>query len=184
MLPYFKVLQISNLEQISQEVRNNLTQLLPDSHTRPYSFNLINEQDLLKISPTLAAWLKSVGLYNHLQYAGLPLVAPHTVGPLHMDGKCKEAINLPVFNCGVGYSSWHTSSTLSGEILPTTDGVHTSKKAEYVSCVDDGVELVRLENAHAAWVNTALPHKGTNTGKNPRMIMTLRFDRDIDIDII
>lgn len=186
MTQYYKIINIPELKKISQEVDAALGQLVtgaPDLKA-VYTFNIINTTQLLELAPSLAEWLDTVGLKNNLLYAGLPCTAPHSNGSIHTDGKCTEAINLPVYNCNDGYSVWYDAIQIGG-IAESLSGKSTAQAAEYVPYLHAGaVELDRVSNKHPIWFNTAVPHRGINASNRPRIILTLRFDCPIDVDAL
>jgi hypothetical protein len=186
MHPYYKIISIPELAKISHEIDGALPQLITGAVDlkQVYSFNIIDTSRLLQLSPALTSWLDSVGLTSHLKYAGLPCTAPHSSGSIHTDGKCVEAINLPVYNCDQGYSIWYQASCI-GTITESTSGKSTNQQAEYVPYSHaDAVELSRVSNQHPIWFNTSIPHRGVNLSNRPRIILTLRFDCPIPIDTL
>jgi hypothetical protein len=184
MTQYYKIIDVSNLSKISYEVDSALGQLVTGATDLKsvYTFNIINTTHLLQLVPSLADWLNIIGLKNNLIYAGLPCIAPHSRGGIHIDGKCIEAINLPVYNCENGYSVWYHAER-TGNIAESLSGKSTNQSAEYIPYLSaDPVELARVSNKHPVWVNTAVPHCGINDSNRPRIILTLRFDCPINID--
>jgi hypothetical protein len=186
MTQYYKIINIPELDKISQEVDATLGQLVtgaPDLK-QVYTFNIIDTARLLDLVPSLAKWLDIVGLKNNLLYAGLPCTAPHSNGSIHTDGKCTESINLPVYNCNDGYSVWYDAIQM-GSIAESVSGKSTCRAAEYVPYLHAGaVELARISNKHPIWFNTAVPHRGVNLSNRPRIILTLRFNCPIKVDAL
>lgn len=186
MMPYYTILNVPDLYKISQEVDAALTQLVtgaPDLKA-VYTFNIINTTCLLELAPSLAAWLDTVGLKNNLLYAGLPCTAPRSIGYIHTDAKCSESINFPIYNCDGGYSAWYNAKPMNN-ITESTSGKSTDQLAEYILHARTGaVELARVSNKYPIWFNTSIPHNGTNTSDQPRIILTLRFDCPINVDAL
>lgn len=186
MTQYYKIIKIPDLDQISQEVDAALGQLITGAANLKavYTFNIVNTVRLLELVPSLTRWLDTVGLKNNLLYAGLPCTAPHSNGSIHTDGKCTEAINLPVYNCEDGYSVWYNAEQM-GSIAESASGKSSNQAAEYIPYMHAGaVELARVSNTHPIWFNTAVPHRGINTSNRPRIILTLRFDCPINVDTL
>jgi hypothetical protein len=184
MHPYFKIINIAEVAKISNEVDLALPQLVTEivDLKQVYTFNIIEIDRLLKLSPALTGWLDSIGLTTRLKYAGLPWAAPHSNGGIHTDVRCVEAINLPVYNCDQGYSAWYKAKCI-GKIKESTRGKSTDRSVEYIPHLDaDAVELIRVSNQHPIWFNTSIPHRGINLSNRPRIILTLRFDCPIPVD--
>ena len=180
MYPYYKIIDIPDIDNISHQVDLALPRLVvrPPDLKQVFSFNTIDTGLLLQLSPALKDWLDSIGLTTHLQYAGLPCAAPHSQGDIHTDGKSTEAINLPIYNCDQGYSVWYQSSCVD----TTPESVNLSTGIPHSHA--DAVELARVSNRHPIWFNTTIPHRGINMSSRPRIIMTLRFDCPIPIDTL
>ena len=199
MLPYYKIITIPDLAQITQEVDRALPNLVTGKFNLKdvYSVSIVDTTHLLELAPTLAAWLDTIGLKNNLLYAGFPCAAPFSIGPIHSDGKCVESINLPVYNCERGYSVWYRANQI-GKITTARSGNSTKdQRAEYVPyalprqrlhltqiMTADGPELARVSNQHPVWYNTQIPHRGINFSDQPRIILTMRFDCPINIDAL
>lgn len=201
MLPYYKILTIPNLEQISHELDQALPELVTGRFDLKavYSFNLVDVAQLLELAPALAAWLTAVGLKNNLLYAGFPWAAPSSMGVIHIDGKCSEAINFPVYNCERGYSVWYRANQ-AGSWAEAESGKSTNsldQRAEYVPyalprqrlhltqiMTADSPELARVSTQHPIWFNTHIPHRGINFSDRPRIILTMRFDCPINLDTL
>lgn len=186
MTQYYKIINVPGVDQISQEVDAALGQLVtgPANLKAVYTFNIVNPSELLKLAPSLSAWLDTIGLKNNLLYAGLPCTAPYSNGRIHTDGKCVEAINLPVYNCEEGYSAWYDAEQM-GNITESVSGKSTNQLAEYVPYLHQGAtELDRVSNKYPIWFNTAVPHRGLNPSNRPRIILTLRFNCPIDVDTL
>ena len=199
MIPYYKILTIPNLEQISHELDQALPELVTGRFDLKvvYSFNIVDPNRLLELAPALVAWLTAVGLKNNLMAAGFPWAAPASVGGLHNDGDNKESINLPVYNCERGYSVWYRGSQ-SGPRQETPSGNSTKYQiSEYTPYTlprqrlhltqiptADNPELARVSTQHPVWFNTGIPHRGINFSDRPRIILTMRFDCPINIDAL
>lgn len=186
MTQYYKIINVPDIDKISQEVDAGLNQLVTGAADLKavYTFNIINTTRLLELAPSLAAWLDTVGLKNNLLYAGLPCTAPHSNGSIHTDGKCVEAINFPVYNCNDGHSVWYDAEQM-GNIAESTSGKSANQSAQYVPYLHAGaVELARVSNRYPIWFNTSIPHRGINNSSRPRIILTLRFDCSINLDTL
>jgi hypothetical protein len=184
MTLYYKIINIPSVLEISQEVDAALRSLVTGAINlkQVSSFNIIDPIKLLNLCPTLCNWLDTVGLKDNLKYAGLPWTAPLSQGKIHTDGKCTEAINIPIYNCKNGYSVWYQANRI-GNILETDSGKSTDQVAEFVPYSDlDAVELAKVSNQHPIWFNTSIPHRGVNLSDLPRIILTLRFDCPIPVD--
>ena len=186
MTQYYKIINVPDLFIISQEIDAVMDQLVtgPADLKVTYTFNIIDTTRLLELAPSLTAWLDKVGLKNNLLYAGLPCAAPHSSGYIHTDAKCTESINLPVYNCDAGYSAWYDARQIGG-IVESTSGKSTNQSAEFIPYDKVGaLELARVSNKYPIWFNNSIPHNGTNTSSQPRIILTLRFDCPIDVDAL
>lgn len=185
MLPFYKSLDIPNLAAISEQIDRALPELVTGKFNlkEVYSFNLIDVESLKKLSPALTQWLTDVELNNHLLYAGLPWTAPSSKGSIHSDGKCIEAINLPIYNCDQGWMIWYDAEQMGGVNHMPSGNSTKNQLAEYVPYKHSGAtELARISSSQAAWVNTQIPHQGINLSNRPRIILTLRFDVPINLE--
>ena len=200
MLPYYKIITVPNLEQISHE----LDQALPDLIVKRfnlkdiYSFNLVDVVKLLELAPALGNWLDTIGLKNNISFAGFPWAAPSSMGPIHTDGWIVDAINLPVYNCEKGYSVWYRGhQTVEEKIVHAGDVIVNNHQAEYVPyalprqrlhltqvMTADGPELARVSNRYPVWYNTRIPHRGINFSDQPRITFTVRFNCPLDVDAL
>jgi hypothetical protein len=199
MLPYYKIITVPNLEQISYELDQAVPELVTGRCNLKaiYSFNLVDVTRLLELAPALATWLDTIGLKNNLWYAGFPWAAPSSTGPIHNDGNTKDAINLPVYNCKRGYSVWYQGRP-SGEKQETTSGKSADyHRAEYVPYElprqrlhltqvmhDNGPELARVSTQQPVWYNTRIPHCGINFSDQPRITLSMRFNCPLDVDAL
>lgn len=201
MQPYYKIITVPDLEQITQELDQALPELVTGKFDikAVYSFNIVDPKRLLELAPALAAWLDTIGLKNNLLYAGFPWAAPSSIGAIHNDGKCSEAINLPVYNCKKGYSVWYRADRAGGwSESESGKSTHSPEQlAEYVPyalprqrlhltqiMTANGPELARVSNLHPIWFNTHIPHCGINFSDQPRIILTMRFDCPINVDAL
>jgi len=203
MLPYYKIITVPDLTQITQELDQALPELVTGQFDLKavYSFNIIDVTKLLDLTPTLATWLDTVGLKNNLWLAGFPWAAPASVGALHIDGN--SAINFPVYNCERGYSVWYRAYpsgenklSTSGKSVDLTSPRYGTHRGEYMPCLltqrrhltrvmhDNGPELARVSNQYPIWFNTSIPHCGINFSDQPRIIFTMRFDCPLDVDAL
>ena len=199
MLPYYKILTIPNLEQISHELDQALPELVTGRFNLKtvYSFNIVDCAKLLELAPALVGWLTAVGLKNNLIAAGFPWAAPASVGALHTDGDNNESINLPVYNCERGYSVWYRARP-SGPRTETGSGNSTKNQtSEYTPYAlpkqrlhltqiptADNPELARVSTQNPIWFNTGIPHIGINFSDRPRIILTMRFNCPLDVDAL
>lgn len=178
MRPYFEVLQVPNLQQISTEIAAQLDTLIPDRRFRRvgYGFNRIAPEALLQASPALGVYLESMGLKEHLGPSGLPWAEPGVSGMVHIDVHWDEGINMPVI--GEGYGAWYEAEPLERVKSSKPGSADVSReRGAYIPCNKDNVkELARVSNDLAFWVNTKIPHNGVNTGTVPRVVMCLRFN--------
>jgi hypothetical protein len=198
MLPYYKIITVPDLAQITQELDQAVSELITGKFDikAVYSFNIVDCAKVLELVPTLAAWLTAVGLKNNLLYTGFPWVAPASAGTIHNDGKCSEAINLPVYNCERGYSVWYNAeqsgpwasanSTNSAGQRPESVPYALPRQRLHLTDImtADGPELARVSTQHPVWFNTHIPHRGINFSDRPRIILTMRFDCPLDVDAL
>lgn len=184
MIPYYQPINVPNLSVISKQIDRALPDLVTGKFTlkEVYSINLIEIHLLKKFAPALNDWLFSIGLDQHLSYAALPWAAPHSKGPIHSDGKCIEAINLPVYNCEQGEMIWFDAEKMGDITAVPSNNSAKSQIAEFIPYKHNGAkELARVSSQIPAWVNTKIPHRGINFSDRPRIIITLRFDCPIDL---
>jgi hypothetical protein len=207
MLPYYKILTVPNLEQISHELDQALPELVTGRFDLKavYSFNMVDPALVLNLAPTLAAWLDTVGLKNNLNGAAFPWAAPASVGGVHTDLRPRypdlpsEAINFPVYNCERGYSVWcqanRDGAPSTAENGKSTDALDRSadyrpyalpKQRLHLTQIPtaDNPELARVSTQCPVWFNTGIPHRGINFSDRPRIILTMRFDCPINIDAL
>jgi hypothetical protein len=204
MLPYYKILTIPNLEQISHELDQALPELVTGRFDLKavYSFNIVDCVKLLELAPALVSWLTNVGLKNNLNGAGFPWAAPASVGGVHTDPRIKypdlpnESINFPVYNCERGYSVWYRANQ-EGDPSTAENGKSADELGHYLPhalpkqrlhltqiMTADNPELARVSTQSPVWFNTGIPHRGINFSDQPRIILTMRFDCPINIDAL
>lgn len=142
-----------------------------------YAFNLVDPNVVLQTSPSLVSYLAEKKLLASLIYVGLPYCPASSSGEIHVDGKCAEAINFPVFNCADSDYVWFDADVVDEQFRQTLVG-HSAKNgvAEYRRCdADSAKELARISCAQPVWFNTHIPHCGVNRSPAPRVVATLRF---------
>lgn len=213
MLPYYKIITVPDLAQITQELDQAVSELITRQFDikAVYNFNVIDTSRLLELSPALTAWLTAVGLKNNLLFAALGCCMPAIETQLHDDGLCTEAINFPVYNCEKGYSVWCRSGLdthqdyvkrweaiesekntiasidrYSREIRSSTMYRHRTRQRLHLTDImtADNPELARVSNQYPVWVNTNIPHYGINLSDKMRIILTMRFNCPINIDAL
>jgi len=175
MIPYFRKIKIPDLDVMSGEILDNVDIIRKSDYralTENSTFYDAHVRKLLECCPTLSAWLADHGIRQYLEFAMFPWIAAKSQSGLHLDFPAsRAAINIPVLNCNNSFSSWHSSST---------ENPHNN--LPFYSCVDTGIEYARIDSKFAHWFNSEIPHKGTNLSNEPRMIMTMRFSCNIDLD--
>lgn len=178
MRPYFEVLSVPGLHQISAEIASKLDVLIPDRRFKRlgYGFNRVMPGALLEASPSLRGYLDHVGLLYALGPSALPWAEPGVSGLIHQDVHWSEGINLPVI--GQGYGAWYDAQPLDKVKSSRVGSADTSRQqGAYVPCnVNGAKELARVSNDLAFWANTTIPHNGVNSGSTPRVILSLRFE--------
>lgn len=182
MAETFKLLQDGRLV----EAGGQLLELGSRRASGAYAFNLINPEDVLSASPALRSYLVEKDLLNALVYVGMPRCPANYAGPIHVDGKCAEAINLPVINCADSDYVWFDAKIAGGGFRQTRAG-HEAKKgvAEYRMCdKDTAVEISRVGCYQPVWFNTHIPHCGVNRSSAPRLVATLRFSRPLSVELL
>lgn len=147
-----------------------------------YAFNLTDPKAVLTASPSLVSYLAEKNLLNNLIYVGMPHCPASSVGQIHVDGKCAEAINFPVLNCADSDYVWFDAKVKDTHFRQATLGhTATSGIAEYRLCdADTAKEITRVSCAQPVWFNTHIPHCGVNRSLSSRVVATLRFNVKLD----
>lgn len=151
-----------------------------------YAFNLLKPDDVLQSSPALVDYLTEKKLIDNLIYVGMPHCPPKSSGSIHVDGKCAEAINFPVFNCTDSDYVWFDAEVTDKEFRQTYLG-HAAQNgvAEYRLCNEStATESARVSCSKPLWFNTHIPHCGVNRSNVSRVIATLRFDKPLDVEML
>ncbi len=149
-----------------------------------YAFNLTDPKAVLAASPSLVSYLSEKNLLDSLVYVGMPHCPASSAGEIHVDGKCAEAINFPIFNCADSDYVWFDARVSDACFRQTLLG-HSAASgvAEYRLCdADDAKETARVSCLRPIWFNTHVPHCGVNRSLASRVVATLRFNVKLDIN--
>jgi hypothetical protein len=174
-LKTYKPAVIDNLPSIADQILGCLSTLPEGS-----SF-FIQDTDYIKSHcPALGDYLDSIDLYQRWCYTGIAKLDACGVLPLHSDGKCRWALNLPILNCQQSYTIWYDAKPKEDITKPVViDGVATT--ASYVKYKEEtAVEIDRVCSDQALWVNVHTPHSAINYSDKPRIILSLRFSPELD----
>lgn len=141
-----------------------------------YAFNSRDPQEIVESSPTIKGFLSDVGLINHLRYIGVPYCPPTSESLLHTDGKCLEAVNIPLLNCANCEYRWYSATPIDKAPRAAKAGRKSDFVAEYVRYSDeDAREISRCSTDQPLWINTSVPHKAINPTSLSRVVLTMRF---------
>ena len=167
-------------------------------------------EDLSKVIsqfPLLVNWLATKGID---QSDILSLVRFYIPGNskmnIHVDGNGElsrqgwfgEAINIPVHNCQDSYTAWfdaepyflseQEATVLLGPDHLTKYGLdtHNSRLKSFQKGLafkeDTAKEIARVKLDTALWYNISVPHQGINLNSDARIMLSLRFNKKIDMD--
>jgi hypothetical protein len=158
--------------QIQKEIENELATLNLDIYKEV--FNYIDIDEIKKECPMLFRWildkkLNPIKIAIIITYAGLYDTIPHVDAQIN-----SLALNFPISNCEESDTIFYKTNTpLDIEILTKPNGViYKSIKNK------DWIELDRYTLDRATLINTHVPHKIINRGKNKRIALSIRFDPD------
>jgi hypothetical protein len=173
-LKTYKPADVGNYKLIASEVLSCLSDL-PDGNKF-----FIRDTDYFKQNcPALCSYLKSINLYDRWNRTGISKLDAGGRLPLHSDGRCRCALNVPILNCGDSYTIWY-SAEVADSIKPVMiNGAPTD--ATYIAYQEEcAIEIDRVCSDQPLWVNVQTPHTGINYSDKTRMVLTLRFDPELD----
>ena len=171
----YKSTTVDNLQLISRQVLECL-----DNLSEGNSFFIQDTKHFRTSCPAIGEYLESIGLCQRWSFTGIAKLEAQGTLPLHSDGKCRWALNLPILNCEQSYTIWYDAELKEDVVKPVViDGVVTS--ASYVKYREEtAVEIDRVCSNQPLWVNVQTPHSAINYSDKPRIILSLRFSPELD----
>jgi hypothetical protein len=163
--------------------------------------------NILDCFPLLLKWLESKGINPADILTVVRFFIPgNSKMNIHVDGNGEmarqgwfgEAINIPVYNCQDSYTAWfdaepyflseEEANTLLGANHLATYGkdTHNSRLKSFQKGLifkeETAVELARVRLNTAIWYNIKIPHQGINLNNSARIMLSLRFNKKLDVD--
>lgn len=138
------------------------------------NFNYLDIDYARSCCPELFKWLFSKKL-NPIKVAVIITEARFYDSIPHIDAQTNSlALNFPIKNCEESETVFYSTETpLETTILEKPNGVvYKSLKNK------DWIEIEKYTLDSATVLNTHVPHKIVNRGKNKRVALSIRFDPD------
>ena len=177
LLPYFK-LPCDNLSQIQSEVLEYVYSIdLVNTHKTQW--NTVSTIDLLKHSPSVLKYCKSLGLAP--QEASIVILDKDF--PLHVDVPPVIAkVNFPLANCNKSNNYWIDIDQDELKKLPTKTNVHGQQTPDFSNTTEDWLakwKVHKLDVFDCPIVfNSAIPHGVDYNGREPRLMLSMTFVKD------
>jgi hypothetical protein len=138
------------------------------------NFNYLELEYVETCCPTLFEWLHNKKI-NPIKVAVIITEARFYNSVPHIDAQTNcLALNFPIKYCNESETIFYSTETpLETIILEKTNGViYKSLKNK------DWIEIEKYTLDSATLLNTHIPHKIINYGKNKRVALSIRFDPD------
>jgi hypothetical protein len=157
--------------------------------------------------PLLLNWLESKGINRSNIVTIVRFFIPgNSKMNIHIDGNGEmirqgwtgEAINIPVYNCQDSYTAWFDAEPyflsedeaiemLGPKHLETYgQDTHNSRLRSFQKGLafkeDTAKELARVRLNSAIWYNIKIPHQGINLNNGARIMLSLRFNKKLDVN--
>lgn len=127
--------------------------------------------------------IKSLGLYVRVKTAIMFTSPPRYVQNMHIDGfslnrnnASDTALNLPILNCETGPMFWYSGNYSISE--------STDAELKYLKIIWDNagpkLECTKIINKPTL-VKINIPHRIENQSDSTRLMLSVRFDKDIPI---
>ena len=171
----YKPATVDDLQLIVREILECL-----DAESEGSNFFIQDTDRFRAHCPALCDYLRSIDLYTRWSFTGIAKLDARGVLPLHSDGRCRWALNLPIQNCEQSYTIWYNAEVKEDVVKPVViDGVATA--ATYVKYQEEtAVEIDRVCSNQPLWVNVHTPHSAVNLGDQTRILLSLRFSPELD----
>jgi hypothetical protein len=158
--------------QLLQKIASELDTL--DINRCRHNFNYLEINYVKSCCPVLFTWLSSKNV-NPTKAAVIITEAGFYDSIPHVDAQVNcLALNFPIRNCDESETVFYTTKTpLETITLEKPNGVvYKSLKNK------DWIEIEKYTLDSATLLNTHVPHKIINRGKNKRVALSIRFDPD------
>ncbi len=165
----YKTLNISNLDQIKEELNNVIQKDLN-------GFNAGDTAEIKERCPSLTNYLQKINLLDRWKDTGVVVLNNNSLN-IHSDSLDPQriyALNIPICNCENSYTIWYK---VKDGVKPVIDGYGSPKKMIYsFQYTPEGVEEIdRMESSNPAFVNVKVPHSGISFSDSIRCLISLRF---------
>ena len=164
---YFKSLNISNIEQINEEIKSYDTNREPT-----VGFALVDNTIVLTALPTLNKWFTDCNMI--VDRIAVLIIKSNNIQMPHVDlGIQSLAINFPLQHCNDTWTRFFKNTgTLVKKFTPDT-------KVPYLAYIDDNMqEDTRYELTGPTLINIKKPHSVINRTNFNRSCISFRFKKD------
>jgi hypothetical protein len=182
MLPYFKSIQVDNLEQLQSAVFE-IMPLMPTAGYDSYAM-FHNWKDTIRSMPDIENLLCQHNWQNKVVSCAIIVMLPFKKLPIHIDYALGEpdsncALNIPLINSAGADTIWYSTDS-----NPEIKFGPNNKWSEYSYNDEDCVENVRTQLSQPTLVNIKLPHSVENLQPHRRVILTIRFTPDVIMPLL
>lgn len=167
-----------------------------------------NRKKFFSYCPELTDWLLKKGLSPKDVFTlTLIIMSGNNAEPfIHADPpqsyKYSEAINFPVVNCNEAYTAWYSATEVK---VPVTEDlcnkVSSKEYADYygvshqelmlanvktgvIPTFTNVVEIARARIDAPTYVRVDIPHAALNFSDSPRVVISIRFNKPMDMELM
>ena len=187
MLLYKKFeIEQQTLSAIRNEVLENIESCLIFIDKNKPQFVPCDTEKLKALCPALCSYLESRDLLERWKRTACVKMRPHSSLVPHIDNpnipERKWAINIPIKNCENSYTVFYSAP--QKVIDKKRDrNAHGNLVQKIEFSPDEITEIDRVESDVPYYCNTKIIHSGANPTNDVRILLSLRFEPDID-DIV
>jgi hypothetical protein len=156
---FYKLIEIENLIEIQEELKNVIYKLYPHfDHGLPKFF--YHPRDTLEsLVPKYMSYMDTIGVLNRWRGSSVISTNYGIKFPIHIDSEnwleVSYALNIPVINCEGTYTVWY-DATVSDRYVNAV-GVPKERMTKYIDNTKPITEVERLEMIQPAWINISIP---------------------------
>jgi hypothetical protein len=176
MIPY-KYVDFPNLK----ETVNEILKIIPELHKDTSVYKSYDKEFFSNIK-LLKDGVEKFNSWNEIFDIAIVSTKANSSLPIHKDfgpiEKTIYSLNIPLYNCDKSYNILYKLKE-NAQPEKRTDGKNEYEYFKYKE--KDVEEVARFYLTQAVLFNTQMPHTAINPTKEPRIMLTIRFNKALSI---